>query len=105
MTGDLVEQLRVQHLIAGLRRGTYSMAHHAIYAARGDAYAPTDGTDGACVGCGIRGYSLQWAYDHNDPNARRLWHASHKSYSLCGAPEFYSPRCPDCHAAWDRSHP
>jgi hypothetical protein len=77
------------------RRRTYSTAHHAIYAARGPAYAHP------CVGCGISGYS-EWSYNHNDPNETWLWHSSKKTWCPCGAPEFYSARCPECHRLWDK---
>lgn len=93
----LIDELRVASLVARLRRQTYSKAHHAVADQRGPAAALP------CVGCGVVGLS-QWSYDHNDPNGRWLWHASHKRYCRCGAPEFYSPRCQECHSAWDRSH-
>jgi hypothetical protein len=66
----------------------YIQAHNRVRKLRGLA------TDLLCVDCGDQ--AEEWSYDHNDPEAKADKHGPYSTNVDC-----YSPRCAECHHAWD----
>lgn len=68
---------------------SYIGAHDRIRTSRGPASEHT------CVDCGRQ--ALDWSYIYGDENEK--WEPKKGPYST--NPEFYAPRCRDCHTAFD----